>query len=341
MNDYETYPLGDISLQSGQQLPQAFIAYKTYGTLNAAKDNAIVYPTWFAGLHTDNEWLIGENKALDPNRYFIIVPNMLGNGLSSSPSNTPAPFGKSNFPLISMYDNVRFQHQLITEKFGISKIKLVVGWSLGAMQVFQWGTSYPEMVERIAPFGGTAKTRPLAQMVFQSMIAALQADSKWEKGLYKHPPVDGLAAMGRVYAPWGFSNSYYLEKLYQSEGYSSLKQYVEEYWDQVFLSFDANDLIAMLRTGISGDISNNHVDCYNFEQALRKISSPALVMPGSSDLFFTPEDSAYDVQHMPNAVFQPIESKWGHCFGIGANEADSLVIDSHLKRFLKLGFQWD
>ncbi|PQP81412.1 hypothetical protein C0Q44_23760 [Paenibacillus sp. PCH8] len=337
MNDYETYPLGDVVLQSGHLLPQAHIAYKTYGTLNAAKNNVIVYPTWFAGLHTDNEWLIGENKALDPNRYFIIVPNMLGNGLSSSPSNTPAPFDKSNFPLISMYDNVRLQHQLITQKFGIRIIKLVVGWSLGAMQVFQWGTSYPEMVERIAPFGGTARTRPLAQLVFQSMIAALQADSTWDRGHYKHQPVDGLAAMGRAYAPWGFSQSYYLEKLYQSEGYDSLKQYVEEYWDQVFMSFEANDLIAMLRTGIHGDISDNPVDCCNFEQALSKISSPALVMPGSSDLFFTPEDSAYDVQHMPNAVYRPIESKWGHCFGIGANETDSLVIDRHLKRFLELG----
>ncbi|KAA2302361.1 hypothetical protein FY526_20250, partial [Clostridioides difficile] len=69
MNDYETYNLGDTLLQSGQQLPQAFIAYKTYGHLNPAKDNVIVVPTWFAGIHTDNEWLIGTDKALDPSRY--------------------------------------------------------------------------------------------------------------------------------------------------------------------------------------------------------------------------------------------------------------------------------
>ncbi|KAA8745765.1 alpha/beta fold hydrolase [Paenibacillus sp. UASWS1643] len=335
MNDYETYNLGDTLLQSGQQLPQALIAYKTYGNLNAAKDNVIVVPTWFAGIHTDNEWLIGTDMALDPSRYFIVVPNMLGNGLSSSPSNTPAPYDKDNFPLISMYDNVRAQHQLITQKFGISKIKLVVGWSLGAMQVYQWGTSYPEMVERIAPFGGTAKSRPHTQLVFEAMIAALQADSNYKNGRYERPPVAGLAAMGRAYAPWGFSQAYYLEKLYQSEGYDSLKSYVEDYWDQVFLPFDANDLITMLRTGIYGDISDNPVDIGNFEQALSKITSPALVMPGSSDLFFTPEDSAYDVQHMPNAVYQPIQSKWGHCFGIGANEEDSLVIDRHLKQFLE------
>jgi len=336
MNDYEIYSLGDIRLQSGEQLPQAFLAYKTYGTLNTEKNNVIVYPTWFAGRHPDNEWLIGENRALDPNRYFIIVPNMLGNGLSSSPSNTPAPFGKANFPFISMYDNVRAQHQLITQKFGITKIKLVLGWSLAAMQTFQWGTSYPEMVERIAPFGGTAKTRPLAQLVFQGMIAALQADSNWKEGQYMYPPTAGLAAMGRVYAPWGFSQDYYLEKLYQSDGFDSLETYAENYWDQVFLSFDANDLIAMLRTGIHGDISDNPVDRGNFEQALRKITSPALVMPGSSDLFFTKEDSAYDVQHMPNAILRLIESKWGHCFGIGANEADSRLIDGYLREFLQL-----
>ncbi|MFD0716588.1 alpha/beta fold hydrolase [Paenibacillus sp. GCM10027626] len=335
MKDYEIYSLGDVVLQSGQRLPQAFLAYKTYGTLNASKTNAIVYPTWFAGRHTDNEWLIGPGKALDPDNYFIIVPNMLGNGLSSSPSNTPAPFDRANFPLITIYDNVRFQHRLVTEKFGIAKIALVVGWSLGALQTFQWGASYPEMVERIAPFGGTAKTRPHAQAFFEGLIAALQADSNWKEGFYTSPPAAGLAAMGRAYAPWGFSQAYYLEGLYQAEGYSTLQSYLEDYWDQAFFSFDANDLIAMLRTGINGDISANPVDNRNFEQALNRITAHALVMPGSTDLFFPPEDNAYEVKHMPNAVFRPIESKWGHCFGIGQNEEDCRVIDSHLKQLLK------
>ncbi|MEQ6353641.1 alpha/beta fold hydrolase [Lysinibacillus sp. M3] len=337
MKDYEIYSLGDVILQSDQKLPQAFLAYKTYGTLNSAKSNVIVYPTWFAGQHTDNEWLIGPGKALDPDKYFIIVPNMFGNGLSSSPSNTPAPFDRANFPLITIYDNVRLQHQLVTKKFGISKIALVVGWSLGALQTFQWGTSYPEMVERIAPFGGTAKTRPHAQVVFEGLIAALQADSNWKEGFYDYQPVVGLAAMGRAYAPWGFSQAYYLEQLYESEGYLTLNAYLKDYWDQVFLSFDANDLVAMLRTGITGDISANTEDYKNFEQALNKITAHALVMPGSTDLFFPPEDNAYEVKHMPNAIYQLIESKWGHCFGIGQNELDSLVIDNYLKQFLQLG----
>ncbi len=334
MTDYDVYPLKQAVLQSGESIPNAFIAYKTYGTLNADKSNVIVYPTWFAGQHTDNEWLIGKGKALDPDNYFIIVPNMLGNGLSSSPSNTSPPFDKANFPLVTIFDNVRFQHQLITEKFGITKIALVVGWSLGAVQTFQWGASYPEMVERIAPFGGVAKTRPHAQVVFEGLIAALKADTKWKEGFYTEQPKDGLSAMGRAYAPWGFSQAYYLEHLYQSEGYATLKSYLEDYWDHVFLPFDANDLIAMLQTGIHGDISVNPKDNGNFKQALSRITSRALVMPGTTDMFFPPEDNAYEVKHMPNVVFYPIESKWGHCFGIGQNETDSIRIDQLIKNFL-------
>ena len=95
------------------------LAYKTFGTLSPAKDNAIVYPTWYSGQHTENEWLIGPGKALDPDKYFIIIPNMFGNGLSSSPSNTPAPWNGPRFPNVTAYDNVRVQHRLRDRDFGI------------------------------------------------------------------------------------------------------------------------------------------------------------------------------------------------------------------------------
>src|SRR5258705_573055 len=87
--DYEIYNLGDVKLQRGATLRDCKLAYKTFGTLSPSKDNVIVYPTWYSGQHYDNEWLVGDGRALDPKKYFIIIPNMLGNGLSSSPSNTP------------------------------------------------------------------------------------------------------------------------------------------------------------------------------------------------------------------------------------------------------------
>ncbi|WP_269758985.1 hypothetical protein [Variovorax sp. E3] len=95
--DYEIFELGDVALQRGATLRGAKLAYKTYGTLNAQKSNAIVYPTWYSGQHYDNEWLIGPGMALDPAKYFIVVPNMLGNGLSSSPSNSPEPYNLARF----------------------------------------------------------------------------------------------------------------------------------------------------------------------------------------------------------------------------------------------------
>ena len=118
MTDYEIFNLGNLRLQSDATLRGAKLAYKTYGTLNAAKDNAIVFPTFFGGQHYQNEAIIGTGQALDPERYFIIVPNMMGNGLSSSPSNTPMPYDRARFPWVSLYDNVSSQHRLVTELFG-------------------------------------------------------------------------------------------------------------------------------------------------------------------------------------------------------------------------------
>lgn len=156
----EFFDLGSFHLKEGATIRGAKIAYKTWGTLNDDRTNAILYPTWYSGKHWDNDWLIGPGMGLDPNKYFIIVPNMLGNGLSTSPSNCPPPYNQARFPKVQTEDNVRAQHKLVTEKFGITKLKLVIGWSMGAGQTFQWAVSYPEMVERILPFCGSARTSP-------------------------------------------------------------------------------------------------------------------------------------------------------------------------------------
>jgi len=146
-----------VRLRGGATVRDVKLTYKTYGTLNAAKDNVIIQPTWYSGNHNDVEWSIGPDMALNPEDYFIIVPNLLGNGPSSSPSNTPPPYDRARFPNCTMYDNVCLQHRLVSEKFGIEKTKLVTGWSMGAAQTYQWGCLYPDMVERIAPTYGSAK----------------------------------------------------------------------------------------------------------------------------------------------------------------------------------------
>ncbi|EJL20674.1 alpha/beta fold hydrolase [Brevibacillus sp. BC25] len=334
--DYEIFDLGDVTLQSGVSLPSAFLAYKTYGTLNEKKDNVIVYPTAFGDQHYQNEWLIGNGMALDPQKYFIIVPNLLGNGLSSSPSNTPPPFDRGNFPQVTIYDNVTLQYRLVTEKFGIQKIALVVGWSMGGIQSFQWGASYPDMVERIAPFAGVAKTWPQTFLVLDGMKASLMAAVRFDSSKRNQLTSADMRAVGRVYAGWGLSQAFYREELYRELGYDSLADFVAGVWEDSFMKMDPHNVLAMLWTGQFADISANPAYNGDFHKALKSIKALTCVMPGSTDLFCTADDNKYEAKFIPNAVFHPIESIWGHFAGRGINSADNKFIDDNLRRLLAL-----
>jgi homoserine O-acetyltransferase len=334
--DYEVYNLGDVALQSGATIRGCVLAYKTFGTLNAAKDNVIVYPTWYSGQHDANEWLIGAGMALDPAKYFIIIPNMLGNGLSSSPSNTPEPYNGPRFPHVTPFDNVQLQHRLLTEKFGIERVRLVTGWSMGALQTFHWGALFPKMVERIAPFCGSAKCSRHNFVFLEGVKAALTADAAFAGGWYKSKPETGLRAMARVYAGWGLSQAFYRQELdLKALGYSSLEDFLVAFWEGFFLPKDANTLLAMLWTWQHGDISANGSYGGNFSKALGAITARAYVMPGQTDLYFPPEDSEIEVSHMPNAKLIPIPSVWGHfAGGPGTNPIDSRFIDARLSELL-------
>jgi homoserine O-acetyltransferase len=143
MSDYHIFEAGDVVLQSGLTYRGARLAYKTHGTLNTAKSNVIIYPTSYGAQHPDLEWLIRPGKALDPSKYFIVIVNKFGNGLSSSPSNTPPPFDRGRYPHFTMTDNVRVQQRLLAEVFGIERVALVYGFSMGAQQAFHWAALFP------------------------------------------------------------------------------------------------------------------------------------------------------------------------------------------------------
>src|SRR6187549_849459 len=140
--DYQVFEAGDVPLQSDVVFPSMRLAYKTSGTLNARKDNVIVYPTSFSAQHFDTEWLIQPGGILDPDRYFIVIPNLFGNGLSSSPSNSMEALADAPYPNISYHDAIAIQHRLLTEQFGITRLALVYGWSMGGMQAYHWAARY-------------------------------------------------------------------------------------------------------------------------------------------------------------------------------------------------------
>ena len=170
-------------------MPRAFLAYKTYGTLAADKSNAVLYPTSYGAHHTDIDWLIGPGRILDPARYFIVIPNQFGNGLSSSPSNLAEPFGLGRNPPFSHWDNVHAQRRLLEEKFGITKLKLIYGWSMGGQQALHWGAIFPDKVERICALCTSARTSPHNKVFLEGIRATLTADGAWRDGRFIERPV--------------------------------------------------------------------------------------------------------------------------------------------------------
>ena len=334
MTDHEIFEAGDVVLQSGATLPDAKLAYATRGSLNQDRSNAVLIFTHFGARHSDCEYLIGEGNALDPDKYFFVITNIMGNGLSSSPSNTKPPFDKARFPGVTIFDNVQSQHKLVAQTLGIERVALALGHSMGAIQAYHWAALYPDMVERVAPICGSARTSIHNYAFLEGMKAVLTSDPEWRDGDYDDPPAAGLRAMARAWAPWPPSQGFYREEKYKELGHASLDAFLVDYWERWGLSRDANDTLAQIWTWRQSDISANELYGGNFDAALAAISAKAIVLPGQTDTYFPPQDSEYEVAHMPNAELRPIPSIWGHWAGSGKNPADTAFIDRALTDLL-------
>jgi homoserine O-acetyltransferase len=316
--DYEIFEAGDVTLQSGAVFPAMKLAYKTYGTLSPAKDNVILYPTSFSAQHFDTEWLVGPDGVLDPTRYFIIIPNLFGNGLSSSPSNS----GESPFPQVSYHDAITIQHRLLTERFGITRLALVYGWSMGGMQTYHWAALHPDMVERAAVVCGSARCAPYNYVFLESVKGALTGDPAFREGRFVEKPTAGYRAMGRVYAGWAMSHGFYRDELWREAGFTSLEDYLVRNWDTTFARRDANDLLAQAGIWQRGDISACAAFGGDLGRALAAIKAHVLLMPGATDRYFDVRDNEDELPKLVNAksaVLHPIPSLHGHRAGNPVN----------------------
>ena len=334
-HDHQVFEIETFTLQRGVTLPVAQVAYQTYGRLAADKSNVILYPTSYGAQHLDTEWLIGPGRVLDPTDWFIVIPNMFTNGLSTSPSTVAPPFGPDRFPVFTHWDNVRAQEQLLREVFGIEQIALAYGWSMGAQQALHWGAIHPGRVARICAVCGSARTSIHNQVFLQGVRAALTGDPSWRGDHFAAHPVRGLRAMGRVYAGWALSQAFYRERLHLTCGFTSLEDFLVRSWEGNFLRRDAHDLLASLETWYQSDISDNEIYGGDLDAALGAITARSFIMPSLTDLYFTPEDSEAEAARMPNAEYRPIESIWGHRAGNPAlNPEDEAQLRSAVRDLL-------
>jgi homoserine O-acetyltransferase/O-succinyltransferase len=327
------FAAGDVVLDGGQTLPDVELVYATYGTLAPARDNVIVYPTRFGGTHEDNEFLIGPERALDTTRFFVVVPNLLGNGVSTSPSNAGRVFGAARFPLVTIADNVRLQHRLVREVFDARRVRLAVGWSMGGQQAYHWAALYPELVERLAVVCGAARTAPHTHVFLEGMLAALCADPDWP-GDDGRPPGRGLRALGRAWAGWALSQAWYRRRGWEELGYSSVEDFLVRYWEGLYLARDAGNLVAMIRTWQACDLAAAGPFGGDFAAAMGAITAPAVIMPGRTDLYFPPEDAELEVALLREGRLATIPSDWGHYAGGGRDPRDTAFIEEQLRELL-------
>lgn len=327
------HAFGDVALLDGAILPAARLAYSTHGALNEARDNAVLFPTWFGGQHPANEWIIGPGRALDPKRHFIVVVNIVGNGLSSSPSNTPFPADGPRFPYVSVLDNVLLQRRLLREALGVERLALVVGRSMGAQIAFQWGAAFPEDVAAILPFVGSARTSAHNYIFLENVKLALRSDPAWAGGDYAVPLTTGLARLRLIFDSWALSPAFYRQGMHLDVGFRSTADYLARPGQDIVA--DANDLLAQVATWQGADLSRNAMFGGNYAAALASISARAIVMPCRTDLYFAAEDSAVEVAHMPNATLRVIDSVWGHRAGApGTDPSDIAFIEAAISELL-------
>jgi homoserine O-acetyltransferase/O-succinyltransferase len=277
-----------FALQKGTVLPVARLAYRTLGTLNEAKDNAVLLTTGITLTDDLTEtYFCGPDRALNPTKYFIILTNHLGNGRSSSPSNTAPPFEMARFPTVTYFDSVRLQ-QLLIASLKIQRLRLVTGWSMGAAQVYQWASQYPDMVAGAAPIAGAARCGIYNAVFLNSLKSALKLDPAFQNGFYTRPPIEGLRAFSAIYAGWAWSEPFYREKLYLSFGAKDYVQFVENIFVPFFQKNDANDLLAQINTWLLGDISDSSSYNCNFDAALGAIKARTIILTVDHDRYSPP-----------------------------------------------------
>jgi homoserine O-acetyltransferase len=332
---HEYFELGDFELDCGITLPNTRIGYKTHGTLNADKNNAILFPHMWSGTPKAMEIFIGEDRPLDPSKYFIILPGQFANGFSSSPSNTPPPFNGGAFPNVTIGDDVRAQHRLVTEQYGIERLELVLGWSMGAEQTYEWAVRFPDMVKRALPFAGTAKTTPHDYIFVRSHEDALKSDPAWNNGFYANQADVhvGLRRHAQIWSVMGLCPEFYNSEAWRGAGFTSLEDFLRRFWEAYFAPMDPNNLIWMGWKWRHGDVSLHTGG--DLAAALGRIKAKTYVVPFSRDMFFPPADCEAEQRLIPNSEFRVIDSLWAHFAMFCISDSDRTQIDACIADLLK------
>jgi homoserine O-acetyltransferase len=163
----------------------------------------------------------------------------------------------------------------------------------------------------------------------EGVKAALVADKNWNNGEYKSPPIAGLKAFGRVYAGWAFSQDFFREELFKKLGFQTAEELLKDWENDHAKNWDANNLLAKLKTWQLTDISSGPIYNNDFKKALKSIKARTILMPCNQDLYFRTKDNEFEAKNIPKAILKSIDSPFGHC---AANPGNDKNFESQLDK---------
>lgn len=313
--------LPTFSLESGAVLTDAQVSYRTYGSLSAARDNAVLLFTYYTGDDQSYQPWIGPGRPLDPSEHFVVVVDHFGGGVSTSPSTSGTVF-----PEVRVGDSVAAA-ELVLDSLGVQHLRLVAGWSLGGMQSLEFAARYPDRVSAVYALCSAARCSPINQVFLDSVSAALTAGTGDADAQAARERLD---AFGRVYAGWAYCEQFFAEEVYRELGYSSPADVVAR-WGEDHQSMHAGDLLASLKMWRAADGDLDAVG-----ERLGRISARTVLMPAVTDTYFTVAENTLEAAWLPNGEMRPLVSPLGHIAGrpgIRTEEQDE--VDACLRELVK------
>jgi homoserine O-acetyltransferase len=330
---HQSFAEGDLKLESGEAIKDFSISYVTHGTLNAKKSNAILMVTAISGNHHRLDFMIGSGKALDPDKYFIICTDAIGNGLTTSPSNSKAQ-PRMAFPKFTIRDMVESQYRLLKEKFGIDHVVAVVGPSMGGMQTLQWGISHPDFMDALVAMVPLAKTPAWSVAVMEASRRAIMNDPAWKDGNYDAPPEKGIRLWRDIVALLA-ARTPDMYAVQFKNGMDVLPWMTEQENAGIKL-FDANDWIYQSWAYDRHDVGTTPGFNGDTAKALASIKARALILTGTKDLLnpeFEPTDMAKNIPGVKTMTISP-GTVTGHASAGGFFPADVEFLNREAGAFL-------
>ncbi|MBN1278570.1 MAG: homoserine O-acetyltransferase [Chlorobiaceae bacterium] len=330
-----------FATELGGVLPELRIAYRTWGKLNKEKNNVILICHALTGSADADVWwdgMFSRGGAFDASRDFIICSNVLGSCYGTTgPISLNALTGKHygpDFPLITIRDMVHAQ-KLLLDSIGIKRIRLVVGASLGGMQVLEWGLLYPDTAQALMPMGASGRHSSWCIGQSEAQRQAIYADSCWNGGWYdlQTPPASGLAA-ARMMAMCSYRSFENFQSRFgrrmQDDGLFSVESYMRYQGRKLVDRFDANTYITLTKAMDMHDLARGRGA---YEQVLGTLQMPVEILSIISDVLYPKEEQEELGRLIPNSRVIYLDEPYGHdAFLIDMEKVSRMVREFKEKR---------